>query len=154
MRRRIEQGLPNQAITLFVPIGMAEDLANVQLILCNEIKTEIQEVENIITAFPFEEMQRNFSEMATLLDERMTNLEEQCSELKKIVKQGSIQNYIVNPALLEYWNPGDMVIKHSPWTTMRLVLNKVTSKILQTCFHQIGTQVPSCQLMMRSSTKG
>ena len=55
MRRRIEQGLPNQAITLFAPIGMAEDLTKVQLILCNEIKTEIQEVKNIITAFPHEE---------------------------------------------------------------------------------------------------
>ena len=54
MIRRIEQGLPNQAITLFVPIGMAEDLTKVQLILCKEIKTEIQEVKNIITSFPFE----------------------------------------------------------------------------------------------------
>ena len=42
MRRRIEQGLPNQAIILFAPIGMAEDLTKVQLILCKEIKTEIQ----------------------------------------------------------------------------------------------------------------
>ena len=48
-------------------------------------------------------MQRNFSEIATLLDERMTNLEDQYSELKKIVKQVSIQNYIVNPALLVHW---------------------------------------------------
>ena len=127
MRRRIEQGLPIQAITLFTPIGMAEDLTKVQLNLCNEIKTEIQEVKNLLTAFPHEEMQRNFSEIATLLDERMSNLEEQYSELKKIVKQGSIQNYIANPALLEHWNPSDMVIRHSPWTTMRLVLNKFGS---------------------------
>ena len=128
MRRRIEQGLPNQAITLFTPIGMAEDLTKVQLILCNEIKTEIQEVKNLITDFPHGEMQRNFSEIATLLDERMSNLEEQYSELKKIVKQESLQHYIANPALLEHWNPGDMVTKHSPWTTMRLVLNKVASE--------------------------
>ena len=134
MRRRIEQGLPNQAITLFSPIGMAEDLTKVQLILCKEIKTEIQEVKNLITAIPHEEMQRNFSEIATLLDERMSNLEEQYSELKKIVKQGSIQNYIANPALLEHWNPGDMVIRHSPWTTMRLVLNKVASENITDLF--------------------
>ena len=44
------------------------------------------------------------------------------------MKQGTTQNYIANPALLENWNPGDMVIKHSPWTTMRLVLNKVASE--------------------------
>ena len=134
MRRRIEQGLPNQAITLFVPIGMAEDLTKVQLVLCNEIKTEIQEVKNIITAFPFEEMQRNFCEITTVLDERMTNLEEQFGELKNLVKQETTQNYIANPALLEYWNPGDMVIKHSPWTTMRLVLNKVASENITDLF--------------------
>ena len=58
MRRRIEQGLPSQAITLFAPIGMAEDLTKVQLILCKEIKTEIQEVKNLITAIPHEEIQR------------------------------------------------------------------------------------------------
>ena len=33
MRSRVEQGLPNQAITLFAPIGMAEDLTKIQLIL-------------------------------------------------------------------------------------------------------------------------
>ena len=31
MRRRIAQGLPDQAITLFVLIGKAEDLTKVQL---------------------------------------------------------------------------------------------------------------------------
>ena len=134
MRRRVEQGLPNQAITLFMPTGMLEDLTKVQLILCNEIKTEIQEVKNIITTFPFEEMQRNFSEIATMLDERMTILEEQYSELKNIVKQGTTQNYIANPALLEHLNPNDMVIKHSPWTTMRLVLNKVASENITDLF--------------------
>ena len=87
IKKRVEQGLPNQALTLFVPVGMAEDLTKVQLILCNEIKTEIQAVNNIITTFPFEEMQRNFSEIATMLDERMTNLEDQYNELKDIVKQ-------------------------------------------------------------------
>ena len=143
MRRRIEQGLPNQTITPFAPICMAEDLTKVQLILCKEIKSEIQEVKNLITAIPHEEMQRNFSEIATLLDERMSNLEEHYGELKKIVKQGSIQSYIANPALLEHWNPGDMVIRHSPWTTIKLVLNKVASGILG----------QSCQMMMRSSTK-
>ena len=33
MRKRVEQGLPNQALTLFAPVGMAEDLTKVQLIL-------------------------------------------------------------------------------------------------------------------------
>ena len=127
MRKRIEQGLPSQAITLFTPIGMAEDLTKVQLILCKEIKTEIQEVKNLLTTIPHEEIQRNVANLAILLDERMTNLEDQNEVLKKMVQECSTQYYIANPALLEHWNPGEMVISHSPWTTVRLVLNKVAS---------------------------
>ena len=85
-------------------------------------------MKTLITEIPHEEIQRNFSNFAILLDERMSNLEEQYEELKKMVKQNSTQNYIANPALLEHWNPGDMVIRHSPWTTVRLVLNRVASK--------------------------
>ena len=29
MKKRVEQGQPNQAITLFVPVGMTEDLVKV-----------------------------------------------------------------------------------------------------------------------------
>ena len=64
----------------------------------------------------------------------MTNLEDQYEELKKMVKQNSTQNYMANPALLEHWNPGDMVIRHSPWTTVRLVLNKVASENITELF--------------------
>ena len=134
MRRGIEQGLPSQAITLFVPIGMAEDLTKVQLILCREIKTEIQEVKSLLTEIPHEKIQNNFSELAILLDERLSNLEEQYGELKMLVKQGSSQSYIANPALLEHWNPGDLVIRYSPWTTVRLVLNKVASENITDLF--------------------
>ena len=41
MRRRVEQGQPNQVLTLFAPVGMVEDLTKVQLILCKEIKAEL-----------------------------------------------------------------------------------------------------------------
>ena len=54
--------------------------------------------------------------------------------MKDIVKQGTTQNYIANPALLKHWNLGDMVIKHSPWTTMRLVLNKLASENITDLF--------------------
>ena len=64
----------------------------------------------------------------------MTRLEEQCSEMKDILKQKTIQNYIANPALLEHWMPGDMVIKHSLWKTLRLVLNKVASENITDLF--------------------
>ena len=127
MRKKIDQGQPCQAITLFAPIGMAEDLTKVQLILCKEIKTEIQEVKNLLTNLPHEEIQKSFANLAILLDERMTNLEDQNEVLREMVQQCSTQNYIANPALLEHWNPGEMVISHSPWTTVRLVLNKVAS---------------------------
>ena len=54
--------------------------------------------------------------------------------MKDIVKQRTIQNYIANPALLQQWNPGHIVIKHSLWTTMRLVLNKVASENIPDLF--------------------
>ena len=134
MKRRIEQGLPSPAITLFAPIGMAEDLTKVQLILCREIKSEIQEVKSLITSIPHDKILQNFTELATLLDEKMTNLEDQYDELKQAVKQRSIQGYIANPSLLEHWSPHDMVIKYSPWTSVRLVLNKVASENITELF--------------------
>ena len=105
MKNKVEQSLPNQAKTLFVPIGMKEDLAKIQLILCNEIKTEIQAVKESIATIPFDDVQRKNTEATTMLKERMTSLEEQYNELKDIVKQRTIQNYIEYPALLEHWNP-------------------------------------------------
>ena len=38
MENKDEQSLPKQAKTFFAPVGMAEDLAKIQLILCKEIK--------------------------------------------------------------------------------------------------------------------
>ena len=78
-----------------------------------------------IATIAFDDVQRKITEATTLLEERMTRLEEECSKMKDILKQKTIQNYIANPALLEHWKPGDMVIKHSLWTALRLVLNKV-----------------------------
>ena len=40
LRRRIEEGHPNQVFTLFASLGMAEDLTKIQFTLCNEIKTK------------------------------------------------------------------------------------------------------------------
>ena len=153
MKNKVEQSLPNQAKTLFAPVGIAEDLARIQLILCEEIKTEIQAVKESIATIPFNDVQGKITEATTLLEERMTRLEEQCSKLKDILKQKTIQNYIANPALLEHWKPGDMVSKHSLWTTLRLVLNKVHQRTSQNYFHQMGNQDQVCLLNKRSSTK-
>ena len=57
MKNEVEQSLPNQAKTLFAPVGIAEDLARIQLILCEEIKTEIQTVKKSIAAIPFDDVQ-------------------------------------------------------------------------------------------------
>ena len=143
MKNEVEQSLPNQAKTLFAPVGIAEDLARIQLILCEEIKTEIQAVKKSIAAIPFDDVQRKITEATTQLEERMTRLEEQCSKLKDILKQKTIQNYIANPALLEHWKPGDMVSKHSLWTTLRLVLNKVASENITELFPSDGQPRPS-----------
>ena len=138
MKNKVEQSLPNQAKTLFAPVGIAEDLAKIQLILCEEIKTEIQAVKESITTIPFDDVQRKIAEATTLLEERITRLEEQCSELKNILKQRSRQNYITNPALLEQWNPGNMLTKHSLWPTLRLVLNRVASENMIDLFPSDG----------------
>ena len=138
IKNKVEQSLPNQAKTLFVPISMAEDLTKIQLILCKEIKTETQAVKESIANIPFEEVQGKITEATTLLEERMTRLEEQCSELKDILKQKTTQNCPANPALLEHWQPGDMVIKHSLWTTLRLMLNKVALENIKELFPSDG----------------
>ena len=134
MRGRVEQGLPTPAITLFAPIGMAEDMSTIILLLCKELKSGIKEVKDLVTSLPNEKILQALTELTVLLDERMTNLEDQYEELTKAVKQRSIQPYIANPALLEHWNPQDMVIKYSPWTTVRMVLNKVASENITELF--------------------
>ena len=111
MKNEVEQSLPNQVKTLFAPAGIVEDLANIQLILCEEIKTEIQAVKESIATIPFDDVQRKITEATTQLEERMTRLEEQYSKLKDILKQRTRQIYTANPALLEQWNPGNMFIQ-------------------------------------------
>ena len=85
MKRRMEHGLPNQALTLFAPVGMAEDLTKVVLILCKEVKAEIQSVKKSITAIPLKEMQKSITEATLMREERMNNLEDQYSKLREIV---------------------------------------------------------------------
>ena len=86
MKNEVKQSLPNQAKTLFVPVGITEDLARIQLILCEEIKTEIQAMKESIATIPFDDVQRKITEGTTQLEERMTRLEEWCSEIKDILK--------------------------------------------------------------------
>ena len=82
MKNEFEQSLPNQAKTLFAPVGIAEDLARSQLILCEEIKTESQAVKESIATIPFNDVQEKILKPLPMLEERMTRLEEQCSKMK------------------------------------------------------------------------
>ena len=83
MRRRVEQGQPNQVLTLFAPVGIAEDLTKVQLILCKEIKAELQTVKETIANIPFEALQKDVSEATTNMESRMCSLEQRYNELKR-----------------------------------------------------------------------
>ena len=145
MRKRVEQSLPNQALTLFTPVGMAEDLTKVQLILCNEIKTELKAVKESIAAISFDDVQRKVTEATTMLEERMSSLEDQYNELKELIIHRTTQNLITHPTLLDLWNPADMVMKHSPWTSMRLALNKVASENITDLFPTDWPTISSVQ---------
>ena len=47
------------------------------------------------------------------------------NELKEIILHRTAQHFTIDPSLLEKWNPTTILLKHSPWTNMRLVFNKV-----------------------------
>ena len=93
MRRRFEEGKPNQALTLFAPVGMAEDLTKTQLILCSELKTELETVKESIAAIPFQELNKQVNEVANNLEERMCVLENTYKDLKEFILQRTIQQF-------------------------------------------------------------
>ena len=64
MKRRIEDGRPNQALTLFAPVGVAEDLSQTQYILCGEMKQELKILKEPIAAIPFQELNKQIQELA------------------------------------------------------------------------------------------
>ena len=56
------------------------------------------------------------------------------NELKDIVMKRTNQSFKMDPKLLEQWNSTMLVIRRSPWTNMRLILNKVTSDNIANLF--------------------
>ena len=73
LRRRIEEGHPNQAFTLFASLSMAEDLTKIQFTLCNEIKAELQAVQKAVAAIPLEAMKNKIAEASNIMEERMNS---------------------------------------------------------------------------------
>ena len=57
----------------------------------------------------------------------MCGLEDKYNELKEIILHRTAQHFTIDPSLLEKRYPTTMVLKHSPWTNMRLVLNKTAA---------------------------
>ena len=56
MKKRIEDGKPTQAVTLFAPVGIAEDLSRTQYLLCGDIKEELKAMKQSIAEIPFQEL--------------------------------------------------------------------------------------------------
>ena len=125
MKRRIEDGKPNQAVTLFAPVGVAEDLSKTQYLLCGEIKQELILLKESITAIPFQELTKQIQELAGNREVWMCTLEHTYKNLKDLILQRTAQQSQLDPSLLERWNPIDMVLRYSPWTSMQLMLNLV-----------------------------
>ena len=85
MKRRIEDGKPNQAVTLFAPVGVAEDLSKTQYLLCGEIKQELKLLKQAITAIPFQELTKQIQELANNHEVRMCALELTYKNLKELI---------------------------------------------------------------------
>ena len=104
LKKRIEEGQSNQALTLFAPLGMAEDLTKIQFTLCNEIKAELQAVKESVAAIPFSDLEKKIVETTTSLEERMCGLEDKYNELKEIIIHRTTQHFNLDPSLLEKWD--------------------------------------------------
>ena len=113
--------------TVFAPITLVESLTKTNLLLVADMKSELQSIHNQLSTIPFEEVRKEQSQSFDKVNERMETLEKNFNELKDIVMKRTHQSFKMDPKLLEQWNSTMLVIRRSPWTNMRLILNKVTS---------------------------
>ena len=63
MKKRIEDGKPTQAVTLFAPVGVAEDLSKTQYLLHGEIKEELKLLKQSIAEIPFQELSKQVQDL-------------------------------------------------------------------------------------------
>ena len=125
MKKRIEDGQPTQAVTFFAPVGIAEDLSKTQYLLCGEIREELRALKQTIAEIPFQELSKQVQNLSKNLEIRMCSLELTYKTLKDIILQRTKQQSQLDSSLLERWNPSETVLRYSPWTCMRLMLNLV-----------------------------
>ena len=125
LKKSAEDGKSIPAVTLFAPIGIAEDLSKTQFLLCGEIKDELKALKQSIDEVPFQELSKQIQDLTKNLEIRMCSLELTYKTLKDIILQRTKQQSQLDSSLLERWNPSDTVLRYSPWTSMRLMLNLV-----------------------------
>ena len=91
------------------------------------MKSEIQSIYNQLSIIPFEEIKNEQSQAFDKVNDKIEALEKNFTELKDIVMKRTYQSFKMDPKLLDQWNSSMLVIRRSPWTNMRLILNKVAS---------------------------
>ena len=94
-------------------------------LLCGEVKDELKALKQSIDEVPFQELSKQIQDLTKNLEIRMCSLELTYKTLKDIILQRTKQQSQLHSSLLERWNPSDTVLRYSPWTSMRLMLNLV-----------------------------
>ena len=120
-------GETHRAHTVFAPMSLVESLTKTNLLLVADMKSEIQSIHNELSTIPLEEIRSEQSQAFGNLSDKIEALERNFTELKDTVMKRSYQNLKMDPKLLDQWNPSMLVIRRSPWTNMRLILNKVAA---------------------------
>ena len=120
-------GEAHRSHAVFAPMTLVESLTKTNLLLVADMKSEIQSIHNELSTIPLEEIRNEQSQAFGKLNDKIETLEKNFTELKDIVMKRSYQNLKMDPKLLDQWNPSMLVIRRSPWTNMRLILNKVAS---------------------------
>ena len=91
------------------------------------MKSEIQSIHNELSSIPLENIRNEQLQNFGNLSDKIEALEKNFTELKDIVMKRAYQNLKIDPKPLDQWNPSMLVIRRSPWTNMRLILNKVAA---------------------------
>ena len=133
---------PTGPLTLFSPTSLVESLSRTQLLLVSDIKGELQTIHNQLVNIPVAEIRQEQSQIAENLSERMSALEKSFMELKDVIMLRTNQSFKIDPELLDKWNPTMLVIRRSPWTNTRLILNRVASDNIADLFPSYWTPKP------------
>ena len=153
MKKRIEDGKPTQTVTLFAPIGVAEDLSQTQYLLCGEIKEELNALKQSIAEIPFQELSKQVQDLSKNLEIRMCSLELTYKTLKEIILQRTKQQSQLDSSLLERWNPSETALRYSPWTCMRLMLNFIAEDNITDFFPITGNLYPHNPLLSKNISR-